>query len=102
MDIYSHHRITTLFLLPKRAACALEQTLKCGGCKSEITNYTGGEFCCGRCEGEKKIVTHSSLPARAGHMHIHFTGPDSALSYSGTIVLLPCVLGELKSGSFPL
>lgn len=59
-------------------------------------------FVAGDVKEKKKTVTHSSLPARAGRMHIHFTGPDSALSYSGTIVLLPCVLGELKSGSFPL
>lgn len=50
-------------------------------------------FVAGDVKGKKKIATHGSLPARAGHMHFHFTGPDSALSYSGAIVLLPCVLG---------
>lgn len=34
-----------------------------------------------------KVATCSNLPARAGHMHLHFIGPDPALSYSGVIVL---------------
>lgn len=34
-----------------------------------------------------KVVTCSDLPAGAGHMHLHFLGPDPALSYSGIILL---------------
>lgn len=34
-----------------------------------------------------KVATCSNLPARAGHMHLHFIGPDPPLSYSGVIVL---------------
>lgn len=35
-----------------------------------------------------KVVTCSDHPAGAGHRHLHFIGPDPALSYSGVIVLL--------------
>lgn len=35
-----------------------------------------------------KVVTCSDLPAGSGHRHLHFVGPDPALSYTGVIVLL--------------
>lgn len=74
-----HQRTTTLLLPPKGA-------VRGEGVKAQSHTILVVDLVAGEVKGKKKVYTCSSLPTGAGHMHTHFTGPDSALGYSGVII----------------
>lgn len=55
MDTYSHLRTATLFLPPKGAVCALEQTLEWDGAKAKLHTVLAVGLVAGEVKGKKKL-----------------------------------------------